>query len=126
MPKFVFDPKKERELGGLLDVLIHSEAIHCKAVAPEVVFSGVNSYLIHGYDHQVIVDFNKMAKALYDSGYRKGEKTMKTTVGGLVDKIDAIESLIQDLRKIDIDTTNKAADYLWDYLTMIRSEQVEI
>jgi hypothetical protein len=54
------------------------------------------------------------------------KKTMKTTVGGLVDKIDAIESLIQDLRKIDIDTTNKAADYLWDYLTMIRSEQVEI
>ena len=66
-----------------------------------------------------------MAKALYDSGYRKGE-IMKTTVGELVDKIDAIESLIQDLRKIDIDTTNKAADYLWDYLTMIRSEQVEI
>ena len=125
MPKFVFDPKKERELGGLLDVLIHSEAIHCKAVAPEVVFSGVHSYLIHGYDHQVIIDFNKMAKALYDSGYRKGE-IMKTTVGELVDKIDAIESLIQDLRKIDIDTTNKAADYLWDYLTMIRSEQVEI
>lgn len=125
MPKFVFDPKKERELGGLLDVLIHSEAIHCKAVAPEVVFSGVHSYLTHGYDHKVTVDFNKMAKALYDSGYRKGE-IMKTTVGELVDKIDAIESLIQDLRKIDIDTTNKAADYLWDYLTMIRSEQVEI
>ena len=51
---------------------------------------------------------------------------MKTTVGELVDKINAIESLIQDLRKIDIDTTDKAADYLWDYLTMIRSEQVEI
>lgn len=78
MPKFVFDPKKERELGGLLDVLIHSEAIHCKAVAPEVVFSGVHSYLIHGYDHQVIVDFNKMAKALYDSGYDEFEGTVST------------------------------------------------
>lgn len=42
------------------------------------------------------------------------------------EKIDAIESLIQDLRKIDIDITNKAADYLWDYLTMVRSEKVEI
>lgn len=51
---------------------------------------------------------------------------MKTTVGELVEKIDAIESLIQDLRKIDIDTTNKAADYLWGYLTMMRSERVEI
>lgn len=51
---------------------------------------------------------------------------MKTTVGELVEKIDAIESLIQDLRKIDIDITNKAADYLWDYLTMVRSEKVEI
>lgn len=126
MPKFVFDPKKERELGGLLDVLIHSEAIHCKAVAPEVVFSGVHSYLTHGYDHKVTVDFNKMAKAIYDAGYRKGEKTMKTTVGELVKKIDAIESLIQDLRKMDNDTANKAANYLWDYLEMIRSEQVEI
>lgn len=69
MPKFVFDPKKEIELRGLLDILIH-----CKAVAPEVIFSGLHSYLLHGYDHQVTVDFNKMAKALYDAGYRKGEK----------------------------------------------------
>lgn len=51
---------------------------------------------------------------------------MKTTIGELVEKINAIESLIQDLRKIDIATTNKAADYLWDYLAMIRSEKVEI
>ena len=82
--------------------------------------------MTHGYDHKVTVDFNKMAKAIYDAGYRKGEKTMKTTVGELVKKIDAIESLIQDLRKMDNDTASKAANYLWDYLTMIRSEQVEI
>lgn len=74
MPKFVFDPKKEIELRGLLDILIHSEAVHCKAAAPEVIFSGLYSYLLHGYDHQVTVDFNKMAKALYDAGYQKGEK----------------------------------------------------
>lgn len=74
MPKFVFDPKKEIELRELRDILIHSEAVYCKAVAPEVVFSGLHSYLIHGYDYQVTVDFNKMAKALYDAGYRKGEK----------------------------------------------------
>ena len=51
---------------------------------------------------------------------------MKTTIGELIEKIDAIESVIQDLRKMDDDTADKAADYLWDYLTMIRSEQVEI
>jgi hypothetical protein len=28
--------------------------------------------------------------------------------------------------KVCILSNNKAADYLWDYLTMIRSEQVEI
>ena len=51
---------------------------------------------------------------------------MKTTIGELIDKIDAIESVIQDLRKMDSDTADKAADYLWDYLTMLRSEKVEI
>lgn len=126
MPNFMFDPKREKEMGNLRDILIDSNAIRYEAVAPEVVFSGVHLYLVHRHDHQVTVDFNKMAKALYDAGYRRGEKSMKITVGELAEKIDAIESLIQDLRKIDIDTTNKAADYLWDYLTMIRSERVEI
>lgn len=126
MPNFIFNPKREKEIEDLRDILIGSNAIRCEAVAPEVVFSGVHSYLTHGYDHHVTVDFNKMAKELHEAGYRKGEGNMKTTVGELVDKIDAIESLIQDLRKIDIDTTNKAADYLWDYLTMIRSEKVEV
>ena len=50
---------------------------------------------------------------------------MKTTIGELIEKIDAIESVIQDLRKMD-DIAEKAADYLWDYLDMIRSEKVEI
>lgn len=74
MPNFIFSPKREKEIEDLRDILIGSNAICCEAVAPEVVFSGVHSYLIHGYDHQVIIDFNKMAKALYDSGYRKGER----------------------------------------------------
>ena len=51
---------------------------------------------------------------------------MKTTIGELIEKIDAIESVIQDLRKMDDDIAEKAADYLWDYLDMIRSEKVEI
>lgn len=51
---------------------------------------------------------------------------MKTTIGELIEKIDAIESVVQDLHKMDSDTADKAADYLWDYLIMIRSEKVEI
>ena len=51
---------------------------------------------------------------------------MKTTIGELSNKIDTIESLIQDLRKMDSDTADKAADYLWKYLSMIRSIKVEI
>lgn len=51
---------------------------------------------------------------------------MKTTIGELIEKIDAIESVIQDLQKMDDDTAYKAADYLWDYLSMIRLEKVEI
>lgn len=51
---------------------------------------------------------------------------MKTTIGELIEKIDDIESVIQDLGKMNDDTANKAADYLWDYLTMLRSEKVEI
>ena len=74
MPNFVFDLKREKEMEDLRDILIDSNAIRCEAVAPEIIFSGVHSYLVHGYDHQVIVDFNKMAKALYAAGYRKGEK----------------------------------------------------
>lgn len=27
--------------------------------------------LLHGYDQRVTVDFNKMAKALYNAGYRR-------------------------------------------------------
>lgn len=50
---------------------------------------------------------------------------MKTTIGELIEEIDAIELVIQDLRKLDDDTTDKAADYLWDYLSMIRSTKIE-
>ena len=71
--KTMFDLKKQKELEGLRDILIDSNSIRCENVAPEVVFAGQHSYLLHGYDQRVIVDFNKMARALYDAGYRKGE-----------------------------------------------------
>lgn len=73
MASLIFNPKKEKELEELRDILINSNAIRCEAVPPEVVFAGQHSYLLHGHDHRVTVDFNKMAVALYNAGYRKGE-----------------------------------------------------
>ena len=69
----MFNLKKQKELEELRDILIDSNSIRCEDVAPEVVFAGQYSYLLHGYDQRVTVDFNKMARALYDAGYRKGE-----------------------------------------------------
>ena len=70
----MLDLKKQKELEGLRDILIDSNSICCENVAPEVVFAGQHSYLLYGYDQRVTVDFNKMAKALYEAGYRKGGK----------------------------------------------------
>lgn len=69
----MFNLKKQKELEELRDILIDSNSIRCEDVAPEVVFAGQHSYLLHGYDQRVTVDFDKMAKALYKAGYRKGE-----------------------------------------------------
>lgn len=69
----MFNLKKQKELEELRDILIDSKAISCEDVAPEVVFTGQYSYLLHSYDQRVTVDFNKMAMALYNAGYRKGE-----------------------------------------------------
>lgn len=69
----MFNLKKQKELEEIRDILIDSNSIRCEDVAPEVVFAGQHSYLLHGYDQRVTVDFNKMARALYDAGYRKGE-----------------------------------------------------
>lgn len=76
MAKLIFDPKKEEALmaiRAIRDILINSKAICCEDVAPEIMFNGHYSYLLHGYDHRVTVNFNKMTKTLYDAGYRKGE-----------------------------------------------------
>ena len=73
MANLIFDHKKEEELTAIRNVLINSKAICREDVAPEILFKGQYSYLLHGYDHRVTVDFNQMAKALYEAGYRKGE-----------------------------------------------------
>ena len=51
---------------------------------------------------------------------------MKITVGELIEKIEAIELTIQDLNKMDDDTADKAAVYLWDYLSVLRNMKIDI
>ena len=51
---------------------------------------------------------------------------MKITVGELIEKIEAIELTIRDLNKIDDDTANRAAVYLWDYLSVLRDMKIDI
>lgn len=51
---------------------------------------------------------------------------MKITVVELIEKMEAIELTIQDLNKIDDDTANKAAVYLWDYLSVLRGMKIDI
>ncbi len=73
MSIFIFDSKRTEELEKIRDILIDSNAVSCEYVAPEIMNNGSYSYLLHGHDHKVIVDFDKMADALYKAGYRKGE-----------------------------------------------------
>lgn len=51
---------------------------------------------------------------------------MKITVGELVEKMETIELVIQDLNKMDDNTAVKAADYLWDYLSILRNMKIDI
>lgn len=51
---------------------------------------------------------------------------MKITVGELIEKIEAIELIIQDLHKMDDDTADKASAYLWDYLSSLRDMEIDI
>ena len=71
MERLIFDSE---EMEKIRDILIDSDAVRCESVSPETLFPGVNSYLLFSSTHRVIVDFNKMAKAIYNAGYRKGEK----------------------------------------------------
>jgi hypothetical protein len=71
MERLIFDSE---EMKKIRDLLIDSDAVRCESVSPETPFPGVNSYLLFSSTHRVIVDFNKMAKAIYNAGYRKGEK----------------------------------------------------
>lgn len=69
----MFDFKKTEEIHEISGILAKADAIRCQDVAPEPVCDGMISYYLYSYGMKVYVDFNKMAKALYDAGYRKGE-----------------------------------------------------
>ena len=47
------------------------DAILCEDLATEVVFYGEMAFLTKSYHSRIIVDFNKLALAIYNAGYRK-------------------------------------------------------
>ena len=58
--------QKQKEIEEIRDILID-------AIAPEVMFHGTMSFLTRSYQSRILVDFNKLALAIYNAGYRKGE-----------------------------------------------------
>ena len=60
--------QKQKEIEEIRDILID-------AIAPEIVLHGTMSFLTRSYQSRILVDFNKLALAIYNAGYRKGENT---------------------------------------------------
>ena len=67
--------QKQKEIEEIRDILIDAKeyAIRCEDIAPEVMFHGTMSFLTRSYQSRILVDFNKLALAIYNAGYRKGE-----------------------------------------------------
>ena len=64
---------KQKQLEEIRDILLNAkeDAILCEDLAPEVVFYGEMAFLTKSYHSRIIVDFNKLALAIYNAGYRK-------------------------------------------------------
>lgn len=64
-------PDKYRN--DILDLLTHSDAVTCTATDYEPMFYASKALYEVPNSHRVVIDYNKMAKVLYDAGYRKAE-----------------------------------------------------
>lgn len=64
---------KQKQLEEIRDILLNAkeDAILCEDLAPEIVFHGEMAFLTKSYHSRIIVDFNKLALAIYNAGYRK-------------------------------------------------------
>lgn len=62
-----------KEIAKISMLLEHSKGVTTKNVSPEYQFDGEGrGYILQSYDQEVRVDYNTMAAAVYDAGYRIG------------------------------------------------------
>lgn len=68
--------REEDEIRKLIDILIDSEAVKSipEPIEPELYADNM-SYQIFSTNHRVIVDYKKLARAVYYAGYRKNRRT---------------------------------------------------
>lgn len=68
------DKKQSQDIcrNDILDILLHANAVTCTVTGYEPMLYASKALYEIPSGHQVTIDYNKMAKALYDAGYRKG------------------------------------------------------
>ena len=70
--------KEEDEIRKIIDILINSEAVKSIPEPLEpTLYADNRPYQIFPANHRVIVDYKKLARALYYAGYRKIEERDK-------------------------------------------------
>ena len=81
LDKFKEDAEKRIAKGPLPDdyrndiisILTHADAVTCTVTGYEPMPYASKALYEIPSSHRVTIDYNKMAKALYDAGYRKAE-----------------------------------------------------
>lgn len=69
-----FNSAVPEEINDILSILMGADAVSCTVKDYEPTFYKDNALYEIPYGHLVTVDYNKMAAALYNAGYRKEEK----------------------------------------------------
>lgn len=65
-------PSQDTCRNDILNILLHADAVTCTVTGYEPMLYASKALYEIPSNHQVTIDYNKMAKALYDAGYRKG------------------------------------------------------
>jgi hypothetical protein len=73
----MMDKQIKLEIEAIRDVLMTADAVSCDVDFYEPVhcFDNTIYHIPHGYCVQI--DYNKLAQAIYNAGYRKGEKDVR-------------------------------------------------
>lgn len=66
------EPSQDIHRNDILNILLHADAVTCTVTGYEPMLYASKALYEIPSDHQVTIDYNKMAKALYDAGYRRG------------------------------------------------------